>query len=102
LGLPRDLENLFWDTDFDSLDLSEHANFIIRRVLDRGDWQAITWLRKAVGDGAIRDWFLAKNGGGLDPRRLRFWGNILDLPVAEVDEWVQKARQSTWHARVKQ
>lgn len=102
MDLPQDLKTLFWDTDFDTVDLEKHRNFIIRRVLDRGDWQAISWLRKTVGDTVIRDWFLAKNGGGLDPRRLRFWGLILNLPAHEVDEWVRQARQSIWHGRLKQ
>jgi hypothetical protein len=99
--LPEDLRKLFWDTDFDSVDLTEHRNFVIRRVLEHGDWETLKWLRATVGDQVIREWFLTKRGGGLDPRRLRFWGRILDLPEAEVDEWVQKARQSIWHGRVR-
>lgn len=95
--LPSRLETLFWDCDFASLNWQRNRNFIIRRILDRGAWNAVTWLRGAVGDMAIRDWMLAKDGGGLDPRKLRFWGLILDLPVSSVDEWVMKARQSSWH-----
>lgn len=99
MGLPRDLEVLFWDVDFSSVDLDTHRSFIIRRVLDCGDLDAITWLRRTVGDAGIRDWFLAKDGGGLEPRKLRFWGNLLDLPVDRVDDWVREARQSIWHSR---
>jgi hypothetical protein len=98
--LPESLRSLFWDCDFTSLSLSEHRNFVIRRILDRGDWDAITWLRQTLGDAVIRDWFLVKRGGGLDPRKLRFWELILVLPNADVDEWVRKARSSTWHGRV--
>ena len=97
--LPRSLEPLFWDCEFASLTLGRYRNFIIRRILDRGDWDAITWLREALGDAAIREWFLLKKGGGLDPPKLRFWGLILDLPEADVDEWVRKARASVWHGR---
>jgi len=97
--LPNSLKTLFWDCDFGSLSLTEHRNFLVRRILDRGDWDAITWLRLTVGDAAIRDWFLAKNGGRLDPRKLRFWGLILDLPGDDVDGWVRKARASNWHGR---
>jgi hypothetical protein len=100
MGLPENLRSLFWDCDFDSVDLFEHRRFVIRRILDQGDWQAITWLRKTVGDAAIRDWFLATNGRGLDPPRLRFWGLILDLPEDQVDEWVRKAKESPWDRRV--
>ena len=97
--LPDSLRTLFWDCDFDSLRMGEHDGFVIRRVLDRGDWDSIKWLRGALGDDAIRQWFLAKRGGGLDPPKLRFWELILDLPKSEVDEWVRVARNSIWHGR---
>lgn len=96
LRLPENLKSLFWDCDFGLVDLAEHLGFVIRRILDRGDWQAITWLRGSVGDAAIRDWFLATGGRGLDPRRLRFWGLILDIPVPQVDEWVRRAKAYPW------
>jgi len=98
--LPKSLKSLFWDCDFGSLDLNGHRSFVIRRVLDRGDWDAITWLRRTIGDAVIRGWLLLKNGGRLDARKLRFWGLILDLPSARVEEWVRKARASTWHGRL--
>jgi hypothetical protein len=97
--LPLELKSLFWDCDFATVNMEEHHNFIIRRILDRGDWDNITWLRHNLGDAAIRDWFLSKAGGGLDPRKLRFWGLILDLPEQSVDEWVNKAHMSVWHGR---
>jgi hypothetical protein len=97
--LPDNLKTLFWECDFASLDLHQYRNFVIRRILDRGNWDAITWLRRALGDTAIKDWFLAKHGSGLDARKLRFWEVILDMPKADVDEWVRRARVSTWHGR---
>ena len=100
MGLPKNLESLFWDCDFHAVRMDEHRNFIIRRILDRGNWEAISWLRRTVGDQIIREWFLQKEGGGLDPRKLRFWGLVLDLPVDELDEWVCRERTSPWHARL--
>lgn len=97
--LPEKLRSLFWDCDFDSLRLGEHDSFVIRRILDRGNWDSIKWLRRTLGDDAIRQWFMAKHGRGLDPPKLRFWELILDLPKSEVDEWVRRARTSTWHGR---
>lgn len=97
--LPDELRSLFWDCDSSAVSLEANLSFVIRRVLDRGTWDEITWLRKTVGDSAIRDWFLNKRGGGLDPPKLRFWGLILDLPEAEVDEWVRKATELPWHGR---
>lgn len=97
--LPDDLRPLFWDCDFDAIRLGEYDNFIIRRVLGEGDWESIKWLRRTLGDDAIRQWFLAKRGGGLEPAKLRFWELILDLPKDDVDVWVREARGSIWHGR---
>jgi len=94
------MEWLFWDCNPNTLDPIEHSGFMIGRILGDGDWSAIVWLRRNVGDRVIRDWLIAKQGGGLDPRRLRFWELILDLPGNQVDEWVTKARLSNWHNRM--
>lgn len=99
LQLPGELKPLFWDCDFGTLDLKAHRNYIIRRILDRGDSRSLAWLRETLGDDTIREWILAKKGGGLDPPKLRFWELILDLPSDVVDEWVRKARETTWHRR---
>jgi len=98
--LPKGVRSLFWDCDPASVDLEKHRSFLIRRVLDRGNWDAITWLRRTVGDAALREWFLRKAGGGLEPAKLRFWGLILDLPRDQVDGWVHQARASIWGGRV--
>jgi len=37
-------KHLFWDTDIDSINLKEHARFVIKRVIQRGsidDWKSI-------------------------------------------------------------
>ena len=99
--LPQNLAALFWDCDFSSIDLQRHRSFIIRRILEQGNWQALSWLRQTLGDRLIREWFLKKQGGGLDPRRLRFWGLVLDLPIRDVDAWVRKARANPWQGKSK-
>jgi hypothetical protein len=97
--VPNELKWLFWDCDPDSLDMDRHSDFITRRILVSGDWSAIQWLRGSIGDAGLRDWFLAGHGAALDPRRLRFWELILDLPKPMVDAWVAEARRSEWYRR---
>ena len=97
--LPRELERLFWDCDFRTLDLGKHRSFIIRRILDQGDSKSLAWLRHTLGDDVIRDWLLRKKGGGLDPPKLRFLELVLDLPSDVVDDWVREARKNPWHRR---
>ena len=99
-NLPPDLlQPFFWDCDFTRLDWNEHRDFIIRRVLQSGSWEAITWLRRQSGDDVLRGWIEERRGGGLTARQLRFWELVLDLPHAEVNHWVGAARNTLWEQR---
>jgi hypothetical protein len=36
-------------------------------------------------------WLRERRGRGLDPRQMRYWQVILDLPAQEVDQWIEAA-----------
>ncbi len=97
--LPENLRQFFWDYPTTALSLATDQSLIIRRILTSGTWDAILWLRAQVGDRTIKKWIVAHQGRGLSPRQLRFWGLIYDLPVRQVDEWVQTAAASPWGKR---
>jgi hypothetical protein len=97
--LPRAVRDLFWDLDSRALRLDRDREQIIGRVLSHGPWDTVQWLRKQVGDEAVRDWILRHQGRGLSPQQLRFWEAILALPHHPVSEWVRAARESVWGQR---
>lgn len=97
--IPSRLHRLFWDLDPGTIDLAHHRRQIIHRVLAMGDWEAIQWLRREVGDDGLRGWFLETHGRGLDPPRLRFWQLVLELPGDEVDRWIEVMGRDPWHGR---
>jgi succinate dehydrogenase flavin-adding protein (antitoxin of CptAB toxin-antitoxin module) len=99
-AIPDYIKRLFWDCNPDEVSLTQHRSFVIHRILDDGDWDAIQWLRRTIGDDAIREWIEARHGRGLSPRTLRFWQVVLDLPDDEVSPWVKSARESVWERRV--
>src|SRR5262245_1443993 len=41
---PEALHWLFWDVDPSAIDLVRHRDYVLERVMVRGDWQAICWL----------------------------------------------------------
>ena len=51
--LPDFLQAFFWDCDFAALSLEAQRDFSIRRLLQAGSWQALSWLRAEVGDEAF-------------------------------------------------
>jgi len=100
-GLPAYLEPFFWDHDFSTLSWEEHRDFIVGRLLSAGDWRSIRWLVARLGLPGIRDWIIAHRARGLDPRQVRFWEIVLDLPAEPVSEWLEEKRANPWFRRVK-
>jgi len=99
LGLPQRLKSFFWDYPFAELTWKNDRELIVRRVLTEGSWDAIVWLWKKMGNDALRQWILDKNGKGLSPRQLRFWELMLDLPHRKTNQWVRQAQESPWGKR---
>jgi hypothetical protein len=100
-NVPPALQSLFWDCDFVQLDWHEHRDFIIRRVLAAGPWEAVCWLRTELGDPLLRDWIERHQGRSLSPQQLRFWELILDLPREAVDTWLRSEGRTIWEGRIR-
>jgi hypothetical protein len=98
--LPAWLRRFFWDQDFDRLRWPDDRDAIVRRLLAAGDGQALSWLRKQVGDGQLRELIRANRGRDLDARRLRYWQIVLDLADDEVDAWLADPARRIWEERV--
>jgi hypothetical protein len=43
-ALPEDLRGMFWDVDFDRLDVNRHARFIAERLMEKTTPRAFGWL----------------------------------------------------------
>lgn len=99
-ALPGFLKPHFWDCDWETLSWEENPDFIIRRILQVGNWQSITWLRGQMGDSALREWLLTHQGGGLTPLQLRFWGLVLAIPYGLITRWIRKSQTFPWEARL--
>jgi hypothetical protein len=96
LGL---VERFFWDCDVSSLNWEMHANFIIRRLLQHGDLPALRWLRARLGDEGLREWIIAQDARGLNPRQVRYWALVLDIDKSLADRWVKEAANTIWERR---
>lgn len=98
-GLPPELRPFFWDVEFESLNWESHRQFIIQRILESGDWQAIRRVWAIVGDEALRHFLISRQGRGLSPRQLRYWQAVLDLPANWVDKWIEQIQNGIWERR---
>ena len=86
IAFPPDVARLFWDIDperIDLIDLQGNRDYVMERVMARGGWVAMQWLRHAYPPDALRD-FLMRKGARLAPRELAYWSLIagiqLELP----------------------
>ena len=98
--LPRALREFFWDCDFECLRWGTDRDFVIERLLERGDLRAMRWLRKRVSDGELRVWIESRGGRGLSPRRLRYWELVLSLRHPTVSRWIAAQQNLPWARRL--
>ena len=69
--LPDFITKLFWDVKKETIDITKHSSFIIRRILDYGDVRELNWLRKTYSDEIIKNVIRSKRG--LHHKTLVFW-----------------------------
>jgi hypothetical protein len=79
--LPAELYVLFWEVDPATVDLERHRDYVVERVMLRGDWAAMRWLRAAYSREVLAD-FLRRKGNRLPPRERAYWAlwTGVDLP----------------------
>jgi hypothetical protein len=97
--LPERLRPLFFDHRFALLTWESDADLVTGRILASGDWDAVRWLRRTLGDQALRAWLEDRRGAGLSSRQLRFWELVLDIPHAEVTAWIRDPGRQVWEHR---
>jgi len=99
VDLPELLGRYFWDYAPGRLTWPESRYTIIWRLLEKGGFEAVHWLRENVGDEGIRDFIIERRGRGIDPQWLRYWEPIVGLPKEAVDGWIEIAMRNPWYNR---
>lgn len=95
--IPGDHGRILWDHDEATVDLDEHADFLIARILARGSLEQVDWLRNHYGDQRIRATLLQPDGvRNLSARDVQFWSLILGIPQALADRWIDEKLASPW------
>lgn len=97
LPLPRLLAPLFWDQRFRSLRWDRDRDFVVRRVLESGDWRSVSWLRDRLGDDGLRAWLCdpRRRRGGLSRRQVRFWELVLEV---RLEGLLREGEASPWRS----
>jgi hypothetical protein len=79
-AFPREVSQLFWDVDSNDVELGRHADYVMERVMARGGWTAMGWLRRSYAREALAD-FLRRKAARLAPRERAYWSLIAGIEV---------------------
>lgn len=77
-SLPKFLKKYFWDVEFKELDFERDKEFVIKRLLEYGDPNALAWLLKKVKKETIKNILFKKRGFSL--KSANFWAVFFSLP----------------------
>src|SRR4051812_25192008 len=55
-----EVAKLFWETDPATIDLGRHGDYVMERVMSRGGWEAMCWLRRTFSRQRLADFLLRK------------------------------------------
>lgn len=80
--LPEKFRVIFWDTDFDKLDLEANKYFIIARLYTKGNFDAIDWVHQTYTEKDIKE--TAKTRRSLDPIVANYLRKKYDLDKDEM------------------
>jgi hypothetical protein len=80
--IPKRLQQHFWEVDVNQLDRDKHADFIIKRVLERGTTSDIMWLQEKYPLTKFRQ--VLRKYRDLSRKTGWFWAKVLNIQPGEV------------------
>lgn len=101
-GIAEFLYPLFWEYDPGTVDVVKHADLVMGRIMERGGWAAMCWLRKTYTTEQLVS-FLERRGKRVLPiRELNYWAVITEIPEEKKQMWFKEARKApyVWRRRV--
>lgn len=80
--IPRSLYRYFWDVNVKKIDPSKKSIFVINRLLDKGDDNAVRYVRKNFSEEQIKEAFTSYRD--FNYKVGNFWATFLGIPKEEV------------------
>src|SRR4030065_2627328 len=80
--IPPNVGKYLWDVKIDSLDIKAHSGFVIERVLEYGDTDALSWLLKNYEKNKILD--VLKKSKRISPKTGNFYALYFGIPKEEL------------------
>jgi hypothetical protein len=85
--LPPFVARLLWDVDVQEIDIDRDRALVIERVMTRGTWEAMKWLRNRYSVEVLADFIRSRGRRLLAPRDLAYWALVCNVDdIARVDD----------------
>lgn len=92
--LPNKFKTYFWDTNFVALNPQKHPQFVLKRLLDHGNTQAVRWTLKYYSKQDIKDLLLTTRD--LSRLTANFWAKRLSIIPKKVVCLNKPSTQPLW------
>jgi hypothetical protein len=80
--IPDDVARLLWDQDAGAVDLDRDRSLVLERVMSRGTWEAMKWLRRRYAKAVLAEFVRSRGRRVLAPRDLAYWALVCDVELA--------------------
>ena len=80
--LPSFLKKFFWDVDFGNLRLPYHETYVLERVLEYGNDDAIRWVKTTFSPETIAT--LVRTSRVISRRTANLWAIVFGIPRDEI------------------
>ena len=80
--LPPEFYFFFWDIDPNKLDPSKKPYYVINRLLDKGNLEAVRWVRRNFPEDLIVE--TIKKMRDMSFKTAMFWGRFLNISMEDI------------------
>ncbi len=92
--IPQHLHRFFWDIDPVKFNPAEYPQYVIGRLLEFGDQEAVRWLRGNFTKEAIEH--VVRIERRLSRRSATFWALVCGIPTEQVAALVHPREVGLW------
>lgn len=80
--LPASVLRLLWDVELSEVDLDRDRALVLERVMTRGTWHAMRWLRERYPRDVLAEFVRVHGRQRLTPRDLAYWSLVTDVETS--------------------
>ena len=81
-ALPSFLKRFFWEVEFENVKLPGHETYVIERLLEYGNDDAIRWVKKTFPRETIAT--VVRKSRVISRRTANLWALVFDIPREEI------------------